>query len=173
MPPVAHPLLGDAARDASGLRPASARACSNTGRASAGASSRSALVAVFALGVGRVVDRCRRSPAFRVLAVVACVALVCSLSPERTIGAFTFVRPSALLYHVVPMFRSYARFGVVVQLMAALLAGIGVDCAAPRPAPARAQIAVRRARGRWRPREYAVLPSALWRDVLPTRRTAG
>ena len=67
-------------------------------------------------------------------------ALVCSLSPERTIGAFTFVRPSALLYDVVPMFRSYARFGVVVQLMAALLAGIGVDYLR-RAGTRRAQIA--------------------------------
>ena len=67
-----------------------------------------------------------------VLVVVAVAALVCSLSPERTIGAFTFVRPSALLYSVVPMFRAYARFGVVVQLMAALLAGIGVDWLRPR-----------------------------------------
>ena len=93
-------------------------------------------------------------------------ALVCSLSPERTIGAFTFVRPSAFCYDVVPMFRSYARFGVVVQLMAALLAGIGVDwLRAGRHE--RAQIAcvalVALAAG-----EYAVSPSALWRDVLPT-----
>ena len=62
-----------------------------------------------------------------ILVIVAVTALVCSLSPERTIGGLTFVRPSALLFDVVPMFRSYARFGVVVQLMAALLAGIGVD----------------------------------------------
>ena len=93
-------------------------------------------------------------------------ALVCSLSPERTIGAFTFVRPSALLYTVVPMFRSYARFGVVVQLMAALLAGIGVD-RLRRAGTKRAQIVcvalVALAAG-----EYAVSPFALWRDVLPT-----
>jgi hypothetical protein len=101
-----------------------------------------------------------------VLVVVAAVALVCSLSPERTIGPFTFVRPSALLYNVVPMFRSYARFGVVVQLMAALLAGIGVD-RLRRAGTKRAQILcgvlVALAAG-----EYAVSPSALWRDVLPT-----
>src|ERR1019366_7188895 len=52
-----------------------------------------------------------------ILVSVAVAALVCSLSPERTIGVFTFVRPSAFLYNVLPMFRSYARFGVVVQLM--------------------------------------------------------
>ena len=93
-------------------------------------------------------------------------ALVCSLSPERTIGAFTFVRPSALLYAIVPMFRSYARFGVVVQLMAALLAGIGVDYlrrAGTRRARIVCLVLVALAVG-----EYAVAPSALWRDVLPT-----
>jgi hypothetical protein len=91
---------------------------------------------------------------------------VCSLSPERTIGAFTFVRPSALLYNVVPMFRSYARFGVVVQLMAALLAGIGVDWLR-RAGTKRAQVVCAAflvlAVG-----EYAVSPPTLWRDVLPT-----
>jgi hypothetical protein len=101
-----------------------------------------------------------------VLTIVAVAAVVCSLSPERMIGTFTFVRPSALLYTIVPMFRSYARFGVVVQLMAAMLAGIGVDC-------------LRRAGNRYArgvcfalvalvAAEYAVVPSAMSRDVLPT-----
>jgi hypothetical protein len=101
-----------------------------------------------------------------ILVIIAVAALVCSLSPERTIGTFTFVRPSALLYNVVPMFRSYARFGVVVQLMAALLAGIGVD-RLRRAGTTRARIVcvalVALAAG-----EYAVSPLALWRDVLPT-----
>ncbi len=64
------------------------------------------------------------------------------------------------------MFRSYARFGVVVQLMAALLAGIGVD-RLRRTGTTGAQVLcvalVALAAG-----EYAVLPSAMWRDVLPT-----
>lgn len=101
-----------------------------------------------------------------VLTVVAVAALVCSLSPERTIGSITLLRPSAWLYEVMPMFRSYARFGVIVQLMAALLAGIGVDT-------------LLRSR-HWRGRlacaalvtlvvaEYTVWPSSMWRDVLPT-----
>ena len=101
-----------------------------------------------------------------VLVIVAVAALVCSLSPEGTIGAFTFVRPSALLYNVVPMFRSYARFGVVVQLMAALLAGIGIDYLR-RSGTRRAQI-VCLALVALAAAEYAVAPSALWRDVLPT-----
>lgn len=101
-----------------------------------------------------------------VLVVVAAAALLCSLSPERTIGGYMMVRPSAWLYEVLPMFRSYARFGVVVQLMTALLAGIGAE-----------QLwRARRRRGRvlcvallgLAAAEYAVSPPALWRDVLPT-----
>jgi hypothetical protein len=109
----------------------------------------------------------RRSlTAVPLLATIALSALVCSLSPERTIGAVTFTRPSALLYAVVPMFRAYARFGVMVQLMAALLAAIGAEVLwRSRSGAARlaATAAVILAAG-----EYAVPPSALWRDVLPT-----
>ncbi len=101
-----------------------------------------------------------------VLVVVAAAALVFSLPPEWTIGRFTIVRPSALLYDIVPMFRAYARFGVVVQLMAALLAGIGVDYLR-RTGTRGAQIAcvalLAVAAG-----EYMVWPPYLWRDVLPT-----
>jgi hypothetical protein len=114
--------------------------------------------------------RGRRAPsslaAVPALVIVAIVALLCSLSPERTIGSFTFVRPSALLYAVAPMFRSYARFGVVVQLMAALLAGIGVDWLR-RSGTARAQLACV-ALLMLATFEYAVSPHALWRDTLPT-----
>jgi hypothetical protein len=64
------------------------------------------------------------------------------------------------------MFRAYARFGVVVQLMAALLAGLGVD-QLRRSGTAGARVAalalVAIAAG-----EYVVLPSTLSRDVLPT-----
>jgi hypothetical protein len=101
-----------------------------------------------------------------VLASVAVAALLCSLSPERTIGTLTFTRPSAFLYELVPMFRSYARFGVVVQLMAALLAGIGATVlwrAGNRAARIACVSLVLLAAG-----EYAVWPPAMWRDPLPT-----
>ena len=112
------------------------------------------------------------------LAAVAAVALVCSLSPERTIFGVTITRPSALLYLLVPMFRSYARFGVIVQLMAALLAGIGaarlLALGTGRARALCAGLAILAIA------EYAVWPPALWRDVLPTaahrwvmRQTAG
>jgi hypothetical protein len=100
-----------------------------------------------------------------VLVIVATAAFVCSLSPQRAIGSLT-AGPSAILYGVVPMFRSYARFGVVVQLMAALLAGIGVDRLL-RADTARARVAcallVILIGG-----EYMVWPPDAWRDVLPT-----
>ena len=169
MPPVEHPLLGATARrvwNAVGVREGLLEQQVGLGWG---------IVALGLIAVSRWLvpgspssHVCRLPSRGRVpiLVIVALAALVCSLSPERAIGAFTFVRPSALLYDIVPMFRSYARFGVVVQLMAALLAGIGVDYLR-RAGTRRAQIAclalVALATG-----EYAVAPSALWRDVLPT-----
>ena len=102
-----------------------------------------------------------------VLATVAAAALLCSLSPERRIGSFMFVRPSALLYEVVPMFRAYARFGVVVGLMTALLAGAGVArlWRWPTAAGRRAGVLLLGLALL----EYASFPPWRWRDVLPTR----
>ena len=102
-----------------------------------------------------------------VLAMVACAALVCSLSPERRIGPFAFVRPSALLYEVAPMFRAYARFGVAVGLMAALLAGAGAACLWRWPTSAGRRAATLLLA--LAALEYAPFPPWRWRDVLPTR----
>jgi len=175
VPPVASPILGTAARNvwnAAGVREGLLEQQVSLGWGIVALG----LIAVFRWLVGGTSGSAgnaggdiRRPAAIAclpVLIVVALVALVCSLSPQRMIGAFTFVRPSALLYDLVPMFRSYARFGVVVQLMAALLAGIGVDYLR-RAGTMRAQIVwlvlVAIAAG-----EYFVAPSALSRDVLPT-----
>jgi hypothetical protein len=172
VPPVEHPLLGEAARriwTAVDVREGLLEQQVSLGWGVVAL----ALIAIFRWlvpGTSEDPGSDIRQPALvarvPVLVIVAVTALVCSLSPERTIGAFTFVRPSALLYTVVPMFRAYARFGVAVQLMAALLAGIGVDWLC-RAATTRAQIVcvvlVALAAG-----EYAVSPSTLWRDVLPT-----
>jgi hypothetical protein len=108
----------------------------------------------------RVVD------AVPVFVIVAAAAVVCSLSPETTLFGVTIARPSSLLYPVVPMFRSYARFGVVVQLMAGLLAGIGA--AHLFAAGARSSRLLAMALVTLTIVEYGVRPSALWRDVLPT-----
>jgi len=164
VPPVENPLLGPAVRHfwaTVGVRDGLLEQQVSLGWGIVGLG----LVAVFRwLARDRQPDSLARVP---VLAIVALTALVCSLSPERTIGAFTFVRPSALLYHVVPMFRSYARFGVVVQLMAVLLAGIGLDrlrLAGTTRAQMLCVALVALAIG-----EYTVSPSASWRDVLPTK----
>ena len=161
VPPVAHPLLGEYARTmwtASGVREGLLEQQVSLGWG------------VVALGLFATycwLARDRRigtAASVPLLAAVAIAALFCSLSPERTIGGIRFLRPSALLHEFLPMFRAYARFGVVVQLMSALLAGIGVECLRRST---RGQIVwvalVALAAG-----EYAVLPSALWRDALPT-----
>jgi hypothetical protein len=175
VPPVAHPLVGATARRfwaAEGVRAGllEQQVSLGWGIVALGLiavfrwlrwfSSRSAIPLA---GDGQTSPSLARVP---VLAIVGVAALVCSLSPEQTVGSFTFLRPSGLLYDVVPMFRAYARFGVAVQLMAALLAGIGIDCLR-RGLAARPHVIglalVTLAAG-----EYAVWPSALWRDVLPT-----
>jgi hypothetical protein len=164
VPPVQHPLLGSAIRDlweSAGVREGLLEQQVSLGWG---------VVSLGFIAIAGWLNR-DRHPAMRVgvpvLVSVALAALVCSLSPERTIGAFTFIRPSALLYEILPMFRSYARFGVVVQLMAVLLAGIGVDHLrriGTRPAHIAGLALVALAAG-----EYAVSPPALWRDILPTR----
>ena len=163
VPPVAHPWLGETAH----------RLWTDVGvheglleqQVSLGW----AFIALAFIAVFRWLVWDRKTPSFAsvpVLVIVAAFASVCSLSPKPEMEALTFMRPSAVLYDVVPMFRSYARFGVVVQLMAALLAGIGVDY-------------LRRAGTRWAQiiclalvalaaGEYIVSPPAMWRDVLPT-----
>lgn len=163
VPPVEHPVLGgtaDRVWAAAGV---------HQGLLEQQVSLGWGIMALGLVAASRWIVRDRQPaalPIVPVLVSVGLVALCCSLSPERTIGAFTVVRPSAFLYDVVPMFRSYARFGVVVLLMAVLLAGVGVD-ALRRAGTRRAKVLcialLVLAVG-----EYAVLPSALWRDILPT-----
>lgn len=129
-------------------------------------------IGILALGLiagSHGVTRSRQSQALAwmpALGMIALAALTCALPPAAGDGVFSWSRPSELLHEWLPMFRSYARFGVMVQLMAVLMAGIGVD--------------ILRRHGSWPVRitlatllalvaaEYAVQPSTLWRDVLPT-----
>jgi len=165
VPPIAHPLFGPSVQrmwDAAGVRDGLLEQQVSLGWG---------IVALAGVAVGRWLwhVRSRQSACgvrVPVLIAVAATALVCSLSPERMIGTQVVFAPSALLYLVLPMFRAYARFGVVVQLMAALLAGVGVDFlrrAGTRGAQAACVVLVIVAVS-----EYAVAPWALWRDVLPT-----
>ena len=162
VPPAVHPLLGELARRiwvASGV---------NVGLLEQQVSLGWSVVVLGLVAIQGWIVQDRRSPIWSVpvLAAVGGVALVCSLSPERTILGVTVMRPSALLYAIVPMFRAYARFGVMVQLVAALLAGVGVSrllAIGTRPAQVLCASLVVMAIA-----EYAVWPPTLWRDVLPT-----
>jgi len=151
VPPVAQPWFGEMARGARGGRDADPGLLEQQLSLGWG---------LIALSTVAVVARIRQRhhdaalAAVPVLAAVAIFALLCSF-PSTT-----------MLYEALPMFRSYARFGSVVQLMTALLAAIGAERLWQlRARPARVAVialvllaAV----------EYAVWPPALWRDVLPT-----
>ncbi|MQY69883.1 MAG: hypothetical protein GH145_03345, partial [Firmicutes bacterium] len=54
------------------------------------------------------------------------VALVFSHSPYTEIGPFRILFPSYFMYKILPMFRVYARFGIVVMLCVSVLTGIGL-----------------------------------------------
>ncbi len=56
----------------------------------------------------------------------ALIAVLFSQSPYWQIGPFRIPFPSYFMYKIIPMVRVYARFGIVVMLSVAVLAGIGV-----------------------------------------------
>lgn len=91
-----------------------------------------------------------------ILVSLAAAAFICSLA-----GGF-----GALVHPLVPMFRSYARFGVVVQLMMALLAATGAERlwrSGRLPARAACIALLMLAAA-----EYVVWPPSMSRDALPT-----
>lgn len=163
LPPVEHPLLGDSVR----------RIMLDSGSGGGLLEQQISLGwGIIALGISAAflwLARGRQPGSLTlvpVIVIVAVTAFVCSLSPEFSLGPFTIIRPSGVLFMLVPMFRAYARFGVIVQLMAALLAGIGCDRllhAGTRRGKIACTALVLLAVG-----EYAVWPPSLWRDVLPT-----
>jgi hypothetical protein len=90
------------------------------------------------------------------LLALAAIAGLCSLAP-------TLSRPSTLLHTLLPMFRAYARFAVIVQLLLSVIAGIGI-AALWRTRWARTAAIIALVVLAF---EYAPLP-ARWRDALPT-----
>jgi hypothetical protein len=165
VPPVAHPLIGDDALRFWAARGVRAGLLEQQVALGWGIVLLAAVAAVRWLVVPRATPRGALA-AVPLLLAVGGAALLCSLSPEGTLGPVTFVRPSAVLYEVVPMFRSYARFGVVVQLMAALLAAVGIDQLRrmrTTQASTAGLVLLTMAAA-----EYAVSPALLWRDALPT-----
>ena len=162
LPPVAHPLLGPEARRVW------TQAGVQDGLLEQQLSIGWGIIALALLTIAWWVRRDRRAAPLAyvpVMVIVGSVAFACSLAPEQRIGAFTFAAPGAMFHDALPMFRSYARFGVIVQLMTVLLSGIAVDGLLRSGARARlvaiALLALAVA-------EYAVAPSGLSRDTLPT-----
>jgi hypothetical protein len=90
------------------------------------------------------------------IVAAAALAFLCSLAPA-----------AALLHAAAPMFRAFARFGVVVQLAAAVLAGSGLAALLRRPSRGRQLVAVGLLVAA--AFEYLPFPPWHWRDVLPTR----
>ncbi len=164
MPPAAHPMLGSLSQRVwhdAGVREGLLEQQVTLGWG---------IIVLALIAVVRWLFQDRTSPLTArvpLLLVLAAVAFACSLSPEWTVANLTVVRPSSALYELAPMFRAYARFGVVVQLMAVLLAGIGVDFL--RRTGSRVGPIVCVALVSLVAFEYAVAPAAQWRDVLPTR----
>jgi hypothetical protein len=148
VPPVAHPVLGDLARrfwSAAGVRDALLEQQLFLGWS---------LLALGLVAVGGWLTRANGVAVVPLLVCVGVAALYFALSPPHWLS------------HALPMFRSYARFGMLVQLIAALVAGIGFDVLWRTPrryAKACAVGLVILLAG-----ESAVSPSAISRDVLPT-----
>jgi hypothetical protein len=163
VPPVTNPWAGDFAKaiwSSAGVREGLLEQQVTLG---------AGVVLLGAAGIGAWFLTRRRARALWAVPTVAAVAVaafLCSLPPEHAVLGMTVSSPSSWIHAIVPVFRSYARFGSVVQLMAVLLAGLGLD-------------ALRRT-GRSGPRligaaciglvmaEYAAAPAGLSRDVLPT-----
>ena len=69
-------------------------------------------------------SRIQRGVSFFLFAGI--VALIFSHAPWTDIGPFRIFFPSYFLYKIAPMFRCYARFGILVMLSVSVLAGIGL-----------------------------------------------
>ena len=95
--------------------------------------------------------------------VTGVAAMLISLGPTSGACAPASTAPACLIFNVAPMFRAYARFGIVAQLMLALAAGAGASLLLATPVRRRLgtvllAIAVF---------EYWPLPARA-HDVLPT-----
>ena len=164
VPPAEHPLWGAAVRDFWARHGVGEAALEHQQVGIAWS-----LLALAAVPAWRWARGDRDAPGVRSVPALVVVAapVLCSLSPERAVGPFTFVRPSAVLYAILPMFRAYARFGVVAGLMASLLAGMGAAWLWRRPGrPGRGVVVFLLALAAV---ESAPFPPWRWRDVLPTR----
>lgn len=63
----------------------------------------------------------------RLFLIISAGAFIFSLPPYYSFGFFKIYFPSFFMYKLLPMFRAYARFGLMVILLISILAGMGVS----------------------------------------------
>ena len=73
---------------------------------------------------------------------LAFAAWLFSQPPWWDIFGFKFYMPSFFMYKILPMFRAYCRFGIVVMLAVAVLAGFGLKFILERFKPGKTRLAV-------------------------------
>ena len=124
LPPVDHTVVGPLSRhiwDAKGV---------NVGLLEQQLSLGVGLLGLAVLGLWRSVQN-RNSPAARrtvlMFAVIGAWAFVLSLLPGVDLNGQFGTALRASLQELLPMFRGYARLGIVVALAVAIAAGVGVD----------------------------------------------
>jgi hypothetical protein len=62
----------------------------------------------------------------RLLVFIAIGGVIFSMPPYFNLGIFKIYFPSFFMYNIFPMFRAYARFGLLVIISVSILAGIGI-----------------------------------------------
>ncbi|MCP4201057.1 MAG: hypothetical protein GY769_03900 [bacterium] len=161
VPPVEHPLFGSWTRDLW------------AGQALDGLLEQQVTVGagLLLLSTVALVEYLRGSRATGLAAAPALVlaaggAFWFSLAPSANEGWSSLLAPSALIYEVLPMFRAYARFGLVVFLALAILGAIGAARLARSRSPAARLSAT--ALVAFTLLELTPLPPFRWREVLPT-----
>ena len=60
------------------------------------------------------------------------IAFFFSMPPYINLGLFKIYFPSFFMYKIIPMFRAYARFGILLMLCVSVLAGFGIKFALER-----------------------------------------
>lgn len=161
LPPVGHPLFGGMVERFWQGHPLAAGKVEQQLDVGVAAL---ALAIFAAVALPRRVDATERR-SIRTLTVIAAVAFLFSLPPRLEIAGHRVTLPSQLFHLTVPMFRAYARVGILVVLAVLLLAALALGHLLDRGGkPARvasllAVIAVM---------ELTPLPPWRWHWVLPT-----
>jgi hypothetical protein len=161
LPPVEHPWLGEWSRG----RLAALGVASGLLEQQVAPGWSLLVLAGIGVALSRRVIAPRRRPLLPALLVLAGTALVLSLAPGQGVGPFTLPAPSLWIHDLLPVFRAFARYAVVVGLVVSVLAGLGLSALLAGPSRAsRAGACLAAALVCF---ELAPVPWR-FRDVLPT-----